>query len=65
MVLFDDLHPTTKRPIVMEDYNELVFVDPNPTMHRLLTGGPYINEANAEVARENSSATKNQDQTGA
>ncbi len=37
LVLFDDMQPTTKRPIVTEDYNELVFVDPSPTMLRYLT----------------------------
>ena len=36
LVLFDDMNPTTKRPIVTEDYNELVFVDPSPTMLRYL-----------------------------
>ena len=36
LVLFDDMNPTTKRPIVTEDYNELVFVDPSLTMLRLL-----------------------------
>jgi len=37
LVLFDDMNPTTKRPIVTEDYNELVFIDPSPSMMRLLT----------------------------
>lgn len=37
LVLFDDMNPTTKRPIVTEDYNELVFVDPSPLMLKLLT----------------------------
>ena len=37
MVLFDDMNPTTKRPIVTEDYNEIVFVDPNLNMLRLLS----------------------------
>ena len=36
LVLFDDMNPTTKRPIVTEDYNELVFIDPSPMMLRLL-----------------------------
>ena len=36
LVLYDDMNPTTKRPIVTEDYNELVFVDPSPTMLRFL-----------------------------
>ena len=54
LVLFDDLHPTTKRPIVTEDYNELVFVDPNPTMLKLLTGGPAPSEARAAAAVESS-----------
>lgn len=40
LVLFDDMNPTTKRPIVTEDYNELVFVDPTPTMLRLLSPAP-------------------------
>ena len=37
LVLFDDMNPTTKRPIVTEDYNEIVFVDPNLNMLRLLS----------------------------
>lgn len=36
LVLFDDMNPTMKRPIVTEDYNEIVFVDPNITMLRML-----------------------------
>jgi len=40
LVLFDDMNPTTKRPIVIEDYNELVFIDPSPSMLRLLTAPP-------------------------
>lgn len=31
------MNPTTKRPIVTEDYNEIVFVDPNLNMLRLLS----------------------------
>ena len=34
------MNPTTKRPIVTEEYNELVFVDPSPTMLRLLSPAP-------------------------
>ena len=30
LILYDDLPPSAKRPIIREDYNELVFVDPNP-----------------------------------
>mmetsp|Transcript_11620 Transcript_11620/g.14683 ORF Transcript_11620/g.14683 Transcript_11620/m.14683 type:complete len:157 (+) Transcript_11620:186-656(+) len=37
LVLFDDMNPTTKRPIVTEDYNEIVFVDPNIYMMRMLS----------------------------
>ena len=33
----DDLPPSAKRPIVKEDYNELVFLDPSPNMLALLT----------------------------
>ena len=29
LVLFDDMQPSPKRPIVNEDYNELVFVEPS------------------------------------
>ena len=37
LVLFDDSQPTTKRPIVTEEYNELVFVNPSPLMRKLLS----------------------------
>ena len=30
LVLFDDLPASAKRPIVREDYNEIVFVEPSP-----------------------------------
>lgn len=40
LILFDDMNPTTKRPIVTEEYNELVFVDPTPYMLKLLTTSP-------------------------
>ena len=37
LVLFDDSQPTTKRPIVTEEYNELIFIDPSPMMVKHLT----------------------------
>lgn len=37
LILFDDLPRKEKRPIVAEDYNELVFVEPSPIMIKLLT----------------------------
>ena len=37
LILFDDLQPSHKRPIVNEDYNELVFIEPSPHMYNLLT----------------------------
>ena len=45
LVLFDDMNPTTKRPIVTEEYNELVFVDPSPNMLRLLSPAPRAESA--------------------
>ena len=43
LVLFDDMNPTTKRPIVTEDYNELVFIDPSPMMLKLLATNTPVN----------------------
>ena len=37
LILFDDLPRKEKRPIVAEDYNELVFVEPTALMLKLLT----------------------------
>lgn len=37
LILFDDMQPSPKRPIVNEDYNELVFVEPSAHMFNLLT----------------------------
>ena len=37
LILFDDLPRKEKRPIVAEDYNELVFVEPTAYMLKLLT----------------------------
>ena len=52
LILFDDMQPTTKRPIVTEDYNELVFVDPSPSMMRLYVDQPEqtLNENGQPVA---------------
>ena len=36
LVLYDDLPASAKRPIIREDYNEIVFVEPSPTMLALL-----------------------------
>lgn len=46
MVLFDDMNPTMKRPIVTEEYNEIVFVDPNNTMMKLLSSTTVARGAN-------------------
>ena len=37
LILFDDLPRKEKRPIIAEDYNELVFVEPSPLMFKLLS----------------------------
>ena len=37
LILFDELIAPTKRPVVREVYDELVFVDPSPNMLKLLT----------------------------
>ena len=50
LILFDDMNPTTKRPIVTEEYNELVFVDPTPFMLKLLTASPE--SANPQISVE-------------
>ena len=46
------MQPTTKRPIVTEDYNELVFVDPSPSMMRLYVDQPdqTLNENGQPIA---------------
>ena len=37
LVLYDDLMPASaKRPVIREEYNELVFVEPTPKMMHLL-----------------------------
>ena len=36
LVLFDDMPQSTKRPVIREDYDELVFVDPSPSFTQLL-----------------------------
>ena len=36
LILFDDMQPSPKRPIVTEDYNELVFIEPSASMFNLL-----------------------------
>jgi len=64
LVLFDDMNPTTKRPIVTEEYNELVFVDPSPSLLRLLQSSqsqakpaahepPHAASRRAETGSEN------------
>lgn len=45
LILFDELNPTTKRPIVTEEYNELVFIDPTPNMRLLLTQASAAGDA--------------------
>ena len=43
LVLFDDAPPSSKRPIIREDYNELIFVEPTPYFLSLLSQ-PAINQ---------------------
>jgi len=44
LYLFDNNQPTSKKPRVHEDYNELVFVEPSSTLVEVLSKTNIVNE---------------------
>ncbi len=45
LILFGEMSHTTKKPVVTETYDELVFVDPTPHMLKLLTQASVVEHA--------------------
>ena len=52
LILFDDLLPSTKRSIVNEEYNELVFIEPSAHMLNLLTNPVHPDQRNQAEQEE-------------
>eukprot|EP00351_Strombidinopsis_sp_SopsisLIS2011_P002340 CAMPEP_0116884264 /NCGR_PEP_ID=MMETSP0463-20121206/17095_1 /TAXON_ID=181622 /ORGANISM="Strombidinopsis sp, Strain SopsisLIS2011" /LENGTH=74 /DNA_ID=CAMNT_0004540473 /DNA_START=320 /DNA_END=544 /DNA_ORIENTATION=- len=52
LVLYDDLPTSTKRPVVREDYNELVFFEPSEYMYNILESKNATNSSNSNNQEE-------------
>ena len=65
LILFDDSMPSSKRPIVNEDYNELIFIEPSPQMFEILCQKHLVQSAanqNGEAANGSAHESSKQEE---